>query len=201
MTRRRLVWLVIILVSMALYLPINRLAHGGTQLQLSIDRGIPLFPPAVIPYLFGTALFICFPVGAAFRAKPGEFEAYAASLLLAILISYAAYLVFPTFVTRPEITATDLFSKVIALLYSTDKAYNAAPSGHAIYTSLSFLYIWSWKPRFRLVWLIVAAFILASTLLTRQHNVLDIASGLIVAVFTYSAGRFTKKKWGLIFSS
>jgi len=201
MSRRRLLWLIIILIVLALYFPVNRLAHGGVQLSLPIDRLIPLYPPAVIPYLLGDILFIGFPIWAALRVKPREFEAYAVSILLATLVSYFAYLIFPTFVIRPEISSTDVFSKVLVIIYQTDKAYNAAPSGHTFYSVLSCLYLSRWMPNYRPIWIVATLLILASALLTKQHCVLDIISGLALAILAYAFGRFSQTKWDLKFAS
>ena len=195
MSRKRLIWLTAILLSMLFYIPINRFAHGGIELQLSLDRSIPLYPPAIIPYLFGTLLFICFPIWAAFRAETVQFEAYSISILLAMYVSYFVYLVFPTFVARPEILSTDLFSRILNSLYATDKAYNAAPSGHTFYTLLSFLYLSRWKPKLKPIWLVIALLILASTLLTRQHNILDLVLGFILGISAYLSGQMIEMKW------
>jgi membrane-associated phospholipid phosphatase len=177
------------------------MAHDGVQLLLPIDRLIPLFQPAIVPYLLGDVLFIGVPIWAAVRAKPREFEAYMISILLGTAVSYVVYLVFPTFVTRPEITSTDALSRALMILYQTDRAYNAAPSGHALYTVLSFLYLARWKPKYRLIWIAVAILILVSTLLTRQHYVLDLASGIALAILAYVAGRFAENRWALTFTS
>ena len=201
MSRRRLFWLIIILIVLALYFPINRLALGGIQLSLPVDKSIPLYPPAVVPYLLGDILFIGFPIWAALRVKPREFEGYAVSILFATLVSYFAYLIFPTFVIRPEISSTDVFSKVLVIIYQTDKAYNAAPSGHTFYSVLSCLYLSRWKPNYRPIWIVATLLILASALLTKQHYVLDIISGLALAILAYAVGRFSQTKWNLIFAS
>lgn len=195
MPLRRFFWLMVIMAALALYFPINQAAHGGIQLSLPIDRLVPLFPPAIVPYLLADVLFIGLPVWAALRAKAGDFAAYTISILLATGISYIIYLTVPTFVTRPEITATDVFSKILRLLYQTDRVYNAAPSGHAIYTTLSFLYLSRWKPRYRLICLAAALLILLSTLLTRQHYILDMTAGIAVASLAYAAGRFGEKRY------
>jgi membrane-associated phospholipid phosphatase len=201
LTRRRLFWLVIILVAIVLYIPINQWQNGGVQLNLPIDNNIPLYPPAIVPYLLGTVLFIVFPILAAIYVKPKEFEAYAITILAATVISYLAYLIFPTFVIRPEVTSNDFFSRVIALLYQTDRSYNAAPSGHTFYTLISCLYISSWLPKLKWLWGILAALIILSTLFTRQHYVLDLVCGLVLAILAYIAGRFAQKKWNLQFAS
>ncbi len=201
MSRRRLIWLIIILIVLALYFPVNRMAHGGVQLSLPIDKLIPLYPPAVVPYLLGDILFIAFPIWAAIRIKPQEFEAYTVSILFATLVSYLAYLIFPTFVIRPHISSTDVFSKALVIIYQTDKAYNAAPSGHTFYSVLSFAYLSRWKPKYKPIWILATLLILASALLTKQHYVLDIVCGLALGILAFAVGRFYQTKWNLIFAS
>ena len=200
-TPQRLLWLCVILMSLVLYFPINRFAHGGIQLSIPIDQNLPLYPPAIIPYLFGSALFVGLPIWAAAKVRRGEFEAFTISILLGTVISYVVYLSFPTFVTRPDITSSDIFSRAIVTLYETDKAYNAAPSGHALYTTLAFLYLLRWKPNARITWLISALLILISTLLTRQHHILDLLAGVALGIITYAIGRIIQKKWELSFAS
>jgi membrane-associated phospholipid phosphatase len=177
------------------------MAHGGVQLSLPIDKLIPLYPPAVVPYLLGDILFIAFPIWAAIRIKPQEFEAYTVSILFATLVSYLAYLIFPTFVIRPHISSTDVFSKALVIIYQTDKAYNAAPSGHTFYSVLSFAYLSRWKPKYKPIWILATLLILASALLTKQHYVLDIVCGLALGILAFAVGRFYQTKWNLIFAS
>lgn len=200
-SRRRLLWLLVILVVIMLYFPINQLMLHGAQLSLPIDADIPIYPPAIIPYLIGAALFVIVPVLAALYIKHGEFEAYAVSILTATIISYLVYLIFPTFVARPAITSTDIFSRAISVLYQADKSFNAAPSGHTFYSVLSCLYACRWLPRYKIIWVIIAAVIIASTLFTRQHYVLDAVCGLALGVLAYFTGTLAQKKWRLTFAS
>ena len=175
--------------------------QGGVQLSLPIDQNIPLYPPAIVPYLLGSLLFVIFPIWAAIYVKPKEFEAYTVSILAVTVISYLVYLIFPTFVSRPDITSSDVFSRMIDMLYQADRSYNAAPSGHTFYTLLSCLYLSRWRPKLKIVWAVIAALIILSTLFTRQHYILDVVCGLVLAVLAYIAGRFAQKKWNLEFAS
>jgi membrane-associated phospholipid phosphatase len=200
-SKRRLFWLIIILALLVIYFPINRLAKGGWALSLPVDKLIPLCPPALIPYLIGTFLFVAFPIWASFYSKKYEFESYIISFLTATLISYIIYLALPTFVIRPEVHSQDYFSKAIVFLYQNDYPHNAAPSGHTFYTLISFLYIKLWYPKVQGVSLTIALFVIASTLLTKQHYVLDVISGLILGFIAYWAGRYIQKKWSLKFAS
>jgi membrane-associated phospholipid phosphatase len=200
-SRRRIVWLAIMLALLLIYIPINRLVKGGWALSLPVDEHIPLWAPALIPYLLGSILFVAFPVWAALYAKKYEFEAYVISLLAATIISYIIYLALPTFVIRPEVNSRDFFSRAVAFLYQNDYPHNAAPSGHTFYTVISFLYLRLWQPKVWAISLIIALLIIAATLLTKQHYVLDVVSGLVLGFFAYRIGRDAQKKWRLNFAS
>jgi membrane-associated phospholipid phosphatase len=200
-SKRRLFWLVIILTLLMIYLPINRLVTGGWALSLLIDKYIPLYPPALIPYLIGSFLFVAFPIWTSLYSEKYEFEAYIISFLTATIISYIIYLTLPTFVIRPEVHSQDYFSKAIVLLYQNDYPHNAAPSGHTFYTLISFLYINRWMPRLKIISLIIAILIIASTLLTKQHNVLDVIAGFLLGLLAYWVGRNIQSKWNLMFAS
>jgi membrane-associated phospholipid phosphatase len=66
---------------------------------------------------------------------------------------------------------------------------------------LSLLYLARWQPNYRLAGTIVTFVILASTLLTKQHYILDVISGIALAVLAYLTGRYIQKKWNLKFAS
>lgn len=200
-SKRRIFWLVITLISLVIYFPINRLVSGGWALSLPIDKNIPLYPPALIPYLLGSLLFVAFPIWASLYSEKYKFEAYVISFLTATTISYIIYLTLPTFVIRPEVHSQDHFSRAIVLLYQNDYPHNAAPSGHTFYTLISFLYIKFWNPKVQVISLTIALLIIASTLLTKQHYVLDVISGLILGFIAYWTGQYTQKKWNLKFAS
>jgi membrane-associated phospholipid phosphatase len=199
--KRRVRWFVLMLSAMALYFPINRLIQGGVSLESPIDKIIPLLPVFIVPYIFGVLLFVGLPLWAAFRAKDGEFEAYALCILLATLVSCIIYLVFPTYVNRPEVLGQDLFSRAIALLYQADQVYNAAPSGHTFYSVLSAIFLTRWKPLLVWVWFIMTILILASTLLTRQHNLWDLVWGLALAILVYALVDYRHRKKPFSFAS
>jgi membrane-associated phospholipid phosphatase len=200
-SKRRLFWLIIILALLMVYFPINRLVIGGWALSLPIDKYIPLYPPSLIPYLIGSFLFVAFPIWASLYSEKYQFEAFVISFLTATIISYIIYLTLPTFVIRPDVHSQDYFSKAVSLLYQNDYPHNSSPSGHTFYTLVSFLYIKLWKPKVQGIALTIALMIITSTLLTKQHYVLDVISGLILGFIAYWTGHYAQKKWNLKFAS
>jgi membrane-associated phospholipid phosphatase len=198
---RRALWVIIVIVILALYFLINRLVSNGRELSFPVDQYTPLIPVFIVPYLFGTFVFIIFPIWAAIYVKLGEFEAYVISILTATLVSYLIYIFFPTFVARPEIVSQDVWFKLLTILYQTDKFYNAVPSGHTFYTLVSVLYLARWKPRGMTIWIILGALIIASTLFTHQHHVIDVITGLTLGILSYYWGLLIQRKWNLKFAS
>jgi membrane-associated phospholipid phosphatase len=90
---------------------------------------------------------------------------------------------------------------MLLTVYQTDRAANTAPSGHTFYSVLSLLYLARWRPNYRLAGIIVTFIILASTLLTKQHYIVDIISGIALAVLAYLTGRYIQQRWNLKFAS
>ena len=84
---------------------------------------------------------------------------------------------------RPAVTGNDIFSRLVRFIYWTDVPNNLFPSIHCMESHLC----WRGLARCRRVpkWVKIAAFILslaiyASTVLVRQHLVLDIPAGILV---------------------
>jgi membrane-associated phospholipid phosphatase len=192
-----LIWLVLSIFALALYFPINRLTPAGSPTALPIDKLTPFYPPSVIPYLLGSVLMIVFPVWAAIKAKTGDYEAYTISLFFAAFISYTIFIVLPTYIKRPEINSTDVFSKILLSVYHADNPHNVAPSGHTFYTLISLFYLSRWRPKFKLIWISVTIVIILSTLLTHQHDIIDVAGGIILALLAYFTGINIQKKYHL----
>jgi membrane-associated phospholipid phosphatase len=186
--RRRLGWLVALFLVQWLYFPINRLARGGVVLATPWDALIPLWPVWVIPYLFSLLWWAgCF-VWAALQMDEAPYQTFIVSLIAVMLASYVVYLAYPTYVLRPTPQGNDLLTRAIRLLYRSDRVHNAFPSGHTYNTVLITLFWWRWLPRQRWLWVSIAVIILLSTLFTRQHNLPDLAGGMVFAWLGYRFG-------------
>jgi membrane-associated phospholipid phosphatase len=191
----RLTWLIVIAIVEALYVPINRTVQGGVVLATPWDRFFLLWPIWVIPYLLSLAWWIACMIWAARKMDDGLYQAFVVGLLAVMLFSYVVYIVYPTYVIRPAVQGDGWLSQVIAFLYSNDRVNNAFPSGHTYNTVLITLFWWRWRPQQRWLWLAIAVIVLLSTLYTRQHNLPDLAGGIVVAWLGYRLGLWWAARW------
>ena len=107
---------------------------------------------------------------------------------ISVMACNLIFWLFPTYVPRPELAGSDLASLLVLFVYQNDAPLNCFPSIHCLTSYLLFITInrhqllgkisrigWS-----TLLWLIIA-----STVFIKQHSIIDIAGGIIVAEATY----------------
>ena len=105
-----------------------------------------------------------------------------------------SFLAFPTTNTRPLITGSGLWNQAALWLYSIDAADNLFPSIHCLVSWFCYLGIRGRKeiPRwYQSVSMVIAILVFASTLLTKQHVIVDVAGGILLAEFCFFIGRKT----------
>lgn len=108
-------------------------------------------------------------------------ETFTLALLIMTLSSYLVYILYPTYVNRPDLAGEGLLVDLIRFIYGNDQPYNALPSGHTYNTTLIAIFWWYWKPRWRWLWFATVPVVILSTLFTKQHYLLDPVFGMIWA--------------------
>ena len=99
------------------------------------------------------------------------------------LICMALFIAVPTTMARAEITGGDPFSAIMRLIYSIDAPNNLFPSIHCLDSWICFRgammmnRVGKGYARFSLVFTLL---VLASTVLVKQHVVIDIFAGVLV---------------------
>jgi len=191
--KNKTIKITVVILSMLLYIPVNRLISGGYNLKTDIDNYIPLLPLFVIPYLFGLIFWIFTILKINLSKEEKLIKEFNLMIILASIVSVTIYVLIPTFVTRPVVIGTDIFSEILRFIYSNDQVYNAAPSGHTFYTILCFVGLNRLLPERKYLWGILSILIIISTVLTKQHNFLDIVIGSIFALgIIFISRRFVK---------
>ena len=109
------------------------------------------------------------------------FHSASLAMLTVFFVSYFFYFFFQTEVIRPPLTGTDLFTRMIQNVYAGDHPFNDFPSLHTSVSTLLAIHWFRFDRRAGIVASIWAVFVVASTVLIKQHYVADVVSGLLLA--------------------
>ncbi len=177
------------LVFAATWIPINRFSIGrhAHELWLPGERAIPFVPAFeylyVLPYLLPLLIVWAEPSSAVMARAV---RAFAISLAAA----YATYLLFPVYLQRPALEVRSPATWLLALEYR-DPSYNHFPSLHVALGWLVYLTV---RERLLRRWplALLMGGVCVATLLVKQHYVVDVVAGSILAVLTWRvAGALT----------
>ena len=156
-----------------------------------LDDLIPFCKYAVIPYF---AWFVWIPFTLFYllwKAPREDFWRLCLPLFSGMTIALACYAVLPTALDlRPYwVPGSDIFAQTVRFLYRTDTATNVCPSIH-VFNSVTLALAYHHCARLRgrkWLWVRVSADLLCvsiilSTMLLKQHSVIDVMGGIILAL-------------------
>jgi membrane-associated phospholipid phosphatase len=175
----------------AAMLAMNAITYFGTRIfttgryhyniESPLDRMLPVVPFFVVFYLLAYGQWI-----AGYILIGREKKSYAYRFFLGEIIAKSfclvIFLVFPTTLNRPEITGNGIFERLLAMVYSLDAADNLFPSIHCLESWLCYRgcrkLTATRLPRwFSGANLVFTLGVFASTVLLKQHVLIDIAGG------------------------
>jgi membrane-associated phospholipid phosphatase len=115
------------------------------------------------------------------------------------------FIALPTYNIRPEIINNDIFSELLKFLYHIDSADNLFPSIHCLVSWNCFVGIRGLKyygKNYKIPAFIIAILVFISTLVTKQHVIVDIISAVVIAELCWYIVNHTNiyKKFGRFFN-
>lgn len=152
------------------------------EINFAVDAKIPFWPPAIVIYIL---CYVIWPLGFVVGCRESKEVCYRmlAGEMIAKLFCLVIFLTVPTTITRPEVTGTDIFSKLTAFIYWKDTPDNLLPSIHCLESWMLFRgALWCRKvgTGYKIGYGIFSLMVFASTLLVKQHYIVDVAAALIV---------------------
>lgn len=175
----------------------SRMIAGGWyhhNIETSLDRMLPFEPQFLIIY-FGCYIFwIINYILIARQDKKSVYQFFTADFL-SRCICLVFFLVFPTTNTRPVITGSGVWDRAAQWLYSIDAADNLFPSIHCLVSWFCYIGIRDRKeiPEwYKQVSLGIAVLVFISTLLTKQHVLVDVAGGVLLGTVCFMVGKKTR---------
>jgi membrane-associated phospholipid phosphatase len=152
--------------------------------ELALDRAMSVQPAWMIVYGSLYVFAVVLPLLAVRQA--GLFRRALQSYLLVMLVAYAGFLLYPTVAPRPVSVSGDGFAAwTLRLAYSLDPPYNCFPSLHVAYSFVSALTCYRVHRTIGIGAIVWAALIGISTIYTKQHYVVDVIVGTLMAYVAY----------------
>lgn len=156
------------------------------NLEIPLDQKIPFVPAAIIPYVMAYAQWALGYIVIARDSKETCDEVLSAELV-AKAITFAIFMAFPTTMTRPKVTGNSLIEQIIKTIYVVDMPRQLFPSLHCLESYLVWRGISRMKKKppkaYTAAMGAMTGAIVASTVLVKQHTVVDIAGGIALAEF------------------
>ena len=162
-------------IATLLYFPMNHAFARQYTLTVGLDSDLPLIPAFAVPYLLFLPLFWATVLYSLVTDR--GFTQLALAIIIAYLVSDAIYLVFHTYMPRPE-HVSGSFSGLVHFVYSHDHPYNDFPSEHASSATLLALFAWRYARRWGWAALVFAVLVVLGTMFIRQHSVAGALSGV-----------------------
>ena len=154
------------------------------SLAISLDEKIPLLTPFVIFYVLA---YVQWALNYILIGRDSKKLCYQFVLgdILSKVICLFFFILFPTTLTRPEITGTDIFSQLVRFIYSVDAPVNLFPSIHCLesWCCIRAAYKMNFKTEkrtnyYRVATILMSLGIFASTLFLKQHVIADVFGGI-----------------------
>ena len=158
---------------------LHRTADTTRDISTGIDRMIPFIPQLAIIYLLISPLMMAAPF---VMKTPERLLPFGVALAVELIVALAIYYAFPTNVPPVSYDPNGLFGSLMSLADWINLDGNCFPSLHvALVVSAAWAYAPYLSPRLRFAVFILAALIVASTLLLHQHVLADVISGMALA--------------------
>ncbi|MFJ7753622.1 phosphatase PAP2 family protein [Peribacillus muralis] len=186
-------WYSLLLVlTSSIYSIINQSSGHAVDVTTLIDGEIPFIKEFVVPYLlwypyiYGLLIYYCF-------VDRKHYFVALGSLVSGKLVCFVIYSLWQSTVPRPDVVGNDIFAHLMRFVYSHDQPVNCLPSIHVLTTFIMMIVVHKRREQHKWEYAGVTAFgtlIILSTLFTKQHAVLDVLSGILLACGMYAAMQY-----------
>ena len=158
-----------------------------------LDRKIPFVPEWSIIYL-GCYLFWGVNYILVARQEKESWFRFATADYLSRIVCAFFFIVLPTTNVRPAVVGDGLPQLLMRFVYQMDDASNLFPSIHCLVSWFCFIGIRGKREIplwYRIFSCVMAFLVFASTLFTKQHFIIDVFAGVILAEVCYYIGNHT----------
>lgn len=152
------------------------------SIPLPFEGSIPFAPEWVTVYAMTFFFWIIGLIVAMEQERELCFKLFTA-VYAAQLMCFVFFIAMPTCIDRPEITGSAYYDRLLSQIYAADEPVNLFPSMHCMLSYIVFrglMYCPGVKKPYVAAAGVLTALICASTVLVKQHFLLDVFAGLIL---------------------
>lgn len=180
--------IIILIFQVVLYFGCEFFQKNPKNMDLPIDKKIPAIPYFALIYVLWFPLIAIFPISL-FKEAKNLYELYVICWIIDIVISVIIYLAYPTTCTRPKDLENIKGGWMLKILYKFSyKGLNCSPSMHCSISTLVLIFALtaSTMPiNLRIIYSTTALGIILSTLFTKQHVLIDLVTGVLLALVIF----------------
>ncbi|HAZ38158.1 MAG TPA: phosphatase [Clostridiaceae bacterium] len=188
--RKHFLWLLLFIPLMQWFCYCEKTVVPKYIMHSRLDDKIPFIKEFVIFY-FVWYFYIAYGLIYTGIKSKKDYYKYIIFLFGSMALCYTLYLIFPNGQDlRPKIVGNDIFSRLIAFIYSVDTPTNVAPSLHvlnsiAVDSALRNCEDFRKKKYGTKISFTLVILISLSTLFIKQHSIIDVLLGALLGVIFY----------------
>ncbi|MBM4354332.1 MAG: phosphatase PAP2 family protein [Deltaproteobacteria bacterium] len=154
------------------------------SLEMAADRAIPEIRPWVFFYL---TVYFVYAIPLLYLDDVRQLAKLGVAQVATLLVCYVVFVAFPVATVRVAVPVSDISSYTLALVRELDPPWNCFPSTHCTICTIASLAVWR-QHRWMGLWLVVSTVLICvSTLLTKQHYLLDVLAGVLLGGLVWVA--------------
>lgn len=152
------------------------------NMALPVDEKLPLCSTFVVFYILAYFQWLAGYILIA-RENPAHCKRIFQGEIIAKMICMALFVAVPTTIVRPEVTGNSIFAHLVRAIYRMDLPINLFPSIHCLDSWICFRgaqgmrSVPAW---YAPAMLVLTLLVFASTVLIKQHVLVDIPAGILV---------------------
>ncbi|WP_282926337.1 phosphatase PAP2 family protein [Helcococcus kunzii] len=186
---KKVIWILLFtLYSIFTFELFNRPFGNVRNIKIAFDDMIPMIKELIIVYHTFAVMIVLIGVLLLIENEK-EYKKFVIALFASQTIAYIIYINFQTFVPRYDtnLLGDDIFSNLVKITYSVDNSYSGAPSLHVAHMILSIFYFskLQYRRASKIFMISYLSLIALTTVLVKQHVVLDIVAGMVHATIIY----------------
>lgn len=189
------IWLLILPIININYILASNIANNGRKIGTLIDKKIPFIALFIIPYIYWYAYIV---LGLIFilSKNRNKYIRLVLSIYSGMIVCYLFYYFFPVEIRRPYVDNSNIFNKLVNIIYNSDRPVNCFPSIHVLNTYLIMRFT---SRKDNKAWFyytnVVGILIILSTLFIKQHYILDGVASILLSEIVILINKFISDKY------